>query len=73
MLETIVLAAEAATATAILLFCTMVWIFYREGRILPAPKSDPVGDVLRRHAKIAIISGYSVFFAATAIGLTRYV
>lgn len=69
MLQTIVLVAEIATIVVFLVYGSLLWSLYGEGRHLPLPKPDPVGDVLRRHAQHALILGYGVFFTATAFGL----
>ena len=65
ILELAVVAAELGAAAFFVAFCWLALGLEREGRDLPKPQPDAVGDALVASARLAMLAGYGVFFALT--------
>ncbi len=65
MIAVIVLLAEAATFAFFVFYLRLAFHLVHEGRDLPAPLPDEVGDTFVRSARLAMIIGYAIFYAIT--------
>ena len=62
----LVIAAEAASALFLIVFCLMLASDGLCGPVFEIRTSDPVGRFLIRNAQVALAVGYAAFFASTA-------